>query len=182
MLGVYRRWHAQFVLRTTKDQSPGNGSSGGEGEDGDQMPETTDIEEAGAVVHAIGAAKKKKHGGGPTSDAGKRVSSQNATRHGVLSRRLIVGDERQEDLDLLCAGFRASVQPKTPLEVYLADKLGHISWRLMRLERSSTGVIQSQIDAAAARSRETIELESDALPEDELVGANTTPQLSEMHL
>ena len=134
------------------------------------MPEKTDIEEAGAVVHPIGTAKKKGSGGGPTSDAGKRVSvSERDTPRSAVSPPRSSGMNGREDLDLLCAGFRTSVQPKTPLEVYLADKLAHISWRLMRLERASTGVIQSQIDAAAARSRETIELESDALPEDELV-------------
>ncbi len=43
---------------------------------------------------------------GPTTPHGKKTSSQNSTTHGCRSKRLLVGDERQEDFDALDAGWR----------------------------------------------------------------------------
>ena len=123
----------------------------------------------GAVVHNMGGKKKRSRGGGPKTVAGKQISSQNATSHGILSRRPVVGDEKLGDWLALLNATRTSLQPGSPFEEVIVNLLCHNLWLQYRQIQWHTGVIQSQIDAAGFRSRRTVEQEHETLPEDERI-------------
>jgi len=49
---------------------------------------------------------------GPRTDTGKAVASANATRHGLLSTRLLLPDEDAAELDDVRAGLFAHLLPE----------------------------------------------------------------------
>jgi hypothetical protein len=113
------------------------------------------------------ASPKRKRGGGPSTAKGREVSSKNATRHGILSRSPIVGDEQQADWEEHLAGMRDSWRPMGHFEDVLTYEGALNRWRRSRLEQWSNGVVQHQIDVASMPSRDSLERGLDALPADE---------------
>jgi hypothetical protein len=75
-------------------------------------------------------------GGGPKSDEGKKNSSKNATRHGVLSKRLILPGESQEQFDEMRDGWWTEYQPEGYAEERLVTLLIHNDWFLQRAMRA----------------------------------------------
>ena len=71
----------------------------------------------------------------PTSPEGKAISSQNARKHGVRSKRLILPDELEEDYQLTRDGWFEEFQPKTFREVRLVELLVQADWYLQRAHR-----------------------------------------------
>lgn len=122
-----------------------------------------------AVVRDIAGNKKRRGSGGPKTVAGKRVASQNATNHGILSRRPIVGDEKLEDWIALLDAACASLQPGAPFENVIINLLCHNVWQQYRQIQYHTRLIESQIDGAGFRSRRTLEETFESLPEDERI-------------
>src|SRR5271167_4244130 len=89
-----------------------------------------------AFVSAIEvAAPNQKRGGGPKTAQGKQIASRNSTRHGILARTPIVGDETIEDWETHLAGFRQSLQPVGHVEEVLVHQLAQNRWIKARQDR-----------------------------------------------
>jgi hypothetical protein len=71
---------------------------------------------------------------GPKTPNGKANSSQNATKHGMRSRKVIIGDERQEDFDALAAGWRYEYEPEGQAGESLIERVILNDWLLRRAE------------------------------------------------
>jgi hypothetical protein len=71
---------------------------------------------------------------GPKTPPGKANSSQNARKHGLRSRKLLIGDERQEDFDRLAAGWRAEYEPEGQAGESLIERVILGDWFLRRAE------------------------------------------------
>jgi len=71
---------------------------------------------------------------GPKTRHGKANSSQNATKHGVRARTVIVAGERQEDFDRLAAGWRAEYEPQGQAAESLIERVILGDWFLRRAE------------------------------------------------
>jgi len=85
---------------------------------------------------------------GPKSPEGKEAASQNATKHGLLSHRNIISSESQADFDHHRGQFLEELNPETPIQSFLADRIVSLSWRLIRAE-----IIQNQaMDALDERN------------------------------
>ena len=83
---------------------------------------------------------------GPRSSQGKAVVSQNAVKHGLLTRHDVISSESQADFDLYRQQMLAELDPVSPMESMLAEPIVGLSWRLKR-----AGRIQNQaIDALKA--------------------------------
>jgi len=83
---------------------------------------------------------------GPHSAEGKAAVSQNAVKHGLLTRRDVISSESQADFDLYRGQILAELHPVSPMESMLAERIVTLSWRLKRVCR-----IQNQtIDALNA--------------------------------
>ncbi len=74
---------------------------------------------------------------GPITDAGKAVSSRNATKHGCCSTdTLILATESEEEFKSLESAWFRSYEPKDPAEVHLVHQLVHADWFLQRAIRT----------------------------------------------
>ncbi len=71
-----------------------------------------------------------------TEDAARKASSsQNARKHGMRSKKLIVENERQEDFDRLSAGWRAEYGDEGKATESLLERVILGDWFLRRAER-----------------------------------------------
>jgi hypothetical protein len=77
-----------------------------------------------------------KHSTGPRSGEGKQRASQNARRHGLTAKTLVLDTEDQAAFADLSAAMRADYGPETELEDALLDAFVESHWRLLRLRRT----------------------------------------------
>ena len=72
---------------------------------------------------------------GPRTSEGKAAVSQNAVKHGLLARRDVITSESQADFDLYRAQILDELDPISPMESMLAERVVTLSWRLKRTSR-----------------------------------------------
>jgi hypothetical protein len=70
---------------------------------------------------------------GPVTAAGKRQSSKNSLRHGILARTVVLETESKERFRELLSSFQATYRPKSAVEEVLVQKMAVAHWRLLRL-------------------------------------------------
>lgn len=78
---------------------------------------------------------------GPTSEAGKVKSSRNATRHGLLSNRLLLDCEDPAEFDVLLLELQSSLAPVGYIELALVERVAITLWRQRRLVTAETAAI-----------------------------------------
>src|SRR5262245_7162715 len=67
---------------------------------------------------------------GPTTDAGRARSSQNAVRHGLTAQHIVVRDDEQEEFARLRDALLAEIDPRGAVEMSLFQQFLHASWRI----------------------------------------------------
>ena len=83
---------------------------------------------------------------GPRTREGKAIVSQNAVKHGLTAGQDIIFSENQAEFELYRDRMLAELDPASPMESMLAERIVSLSWRLKRVGR-----IQNQaIDAMNA--------------------------------
>jgi hypothetical protein len=70
---------------------------------------------------------------GPRTEAGKRQSRRNATRHGLTAETVIDGIEDSEDYRAFEAAVIADYDARTAVERELLLRLASLLWRLRRI-------------------------------------------------
>jgi len=70
---------------------------------------------------------------GPRTIEGKATVSQNAVQHGFSARQDVIGSERQADFDQYRDQLLAELDPASPMESMLAERIVGLSWRLKRI-------------------------------------------------
>lgn len=87
---------------------------------------------------------------GPVTDEGKAVIVQNAVKHGVFARDLIIasgdGKENEEEYRQLLQNLIVSLNPSGQMEHLLVEKIAVDFWRLRRVLRFETGCIRKYLD------------------------------------
>ncbi|MDD5258513.1 MAG: hypothetical protein PHD29_00905 [bacterium] len=87
---------------------------------------------------------------GAVTDEGKVIVSQNAVKHGVFARDLIIssgdGRESEEEYRQLLSNLAQSLSPSGQLEHLLVEKIAVDFWRLRRVLRFETGSIRKYLD------------------------------------
>ncbi len=78
-----------------------------------------------------------QHSTGPRTLEGKIRSSQNASKHGLTSRDVIIAPDsgEREEFDDLLAQFHADIQPQGAVQQTLFDQLVASAWNLRRVRR-----------------------------------------------
>lgn len=71
--------------------------------------------------------------GGPRTAEGRSVSSLNAVKHGLTSRRALLSDEDASEYAAHVAGLHSALCPVGALEEMFTDRIASASWRLRRL-------------------------------------------------
>jgi len=103
--------------------------------------------EAQILANRLNAQKST----GPRTSQGKTAVSQNAVKHGLLAERDVICSESQADFDLYRQQILDELNPVSPMESLLAERVVSLSWRLKR-----ASCIQNQaIDALNADNTST---------------------------
>ena len=118
---------------------------------------------------------------GPKTKTGKTAVSKNAIKHGLLAAADTIAAENPADFQLHRQNLLEELDPASPLESALADRLISLSWRLKR----ATAIQNQTIDELSAPkppsplerlTRSIIRQSSDTL---KLVSEEACPELVE---
>ena len=91
--------------------------------------------------------KNTKPSGGPKTDAGKLVASQNSLKTGTYSNVAVLPHEDQEEFNLLVDHFNRDFAPKDVIEISLVRELAVITWKKLRLEKLEQGYFLKKLNA-----------------------------------
>ncbi len=72
---------------------------------------------------------------GPRTAAGKAISAQNSTRHGLTARTVVTKGENAEEYDQFHLGLLEQYCPVNDRELYFANEVIENAWRLRRAHR-----------------------------------------------
>jgi hypothetical protein len=101
-----------------------------------------------------------QHSTGPRTPEGKAVSSQNALKHGLSAKHLVIKEEERPEFDQLQAGLLDELQPQGTLEQLIFNDLIHARWKLHRcrgIEASlSTGDTDPLLDESQGKQLDRI--------------------------
>jgi hypothetical protein len=102
-----------------------------------------------------------KHSRGPNSPQGKHRSSQNALRHGLTGRIVVLPSEDMEVYKSFSAELVDSLLPETPLERQFAQTVADTQWRLNRARTFEDGMLAlGHFEAAGNFSADSPEIHS----------------------
>jgi hypothetical protein len=101
---------------------------------------------------------------GPITERGKSIAARNATRHGLLSTRVLLDDEDAAEFQRLIEELMASLHPADAVERILVERIAVTVWRQQRLVRAETakltlarqplkiaGVVNSELERGYAQ-------------------------------
>jgi hypothetical protein len=80
---------------------------------------------------------------GPSTYEGKERSSQNAIKHGLLSRAVLVEGETLDAYDVFRDSVFDDMQPKGAMETLLVEKIINYAWRLRRAVQAEAIFLQA---------------------------------------
>ena len=84
---------------------------------------------------------------GPATPEGKRRSSQNATRHGLLAQCIVMEDESRESFDALLAQHLDRLQPADGVEFGFIEEMVAAYWRMRRAWALETRIFENRVAA-----------------------------------
>ena len=77
--------------------------------------------------------KNAKKSTGPRTEEGKAKAAQNARKHGLTSRRMVLADEDAAEFEQLRRNLHAELAPETQLETLIVNRIAAVQWRLARV-------------------------------------------------
>ena len=84
---------------------------------------------------------------GPITPAGKARSAQNATRHGLMAKCVVLDRESREAFDYMQSEFVARFQPADGVELGLVEEMLSAFWRQRRAWAIETRLMDNAISA-----------------------------------
>ena len=92
------------------------------------------------------------HSTGPSSPEGKAVSSRNATTHGLSGGFAVLPHEDSQEFQRLLGNYYRTFYPCNDHEVFLVERMVQSRWKLARLQRMETALIQQMTSQDANRT------------------------------
>ena len=83
---------------------------------------------------------------GPKTIEGKAAVAKNALKHGLFTNEAVIAGESLEDYNTLRADTLEELSPVGNMEMILAERIVSLTWRLKRVERFQSIVIDAMID------------------------------------
>jgi len=80
---------------------------------------------------------------GPRTSQGKSSITQNAVKHGLSAHNDVISSESQADFDLYRDRILSELNPATPMESALAERIVSLYWRLKRIGRIQNQTIDT---------------------------------------
>ena len=84
---------------------------------------------------------------GPVTPEGKSRSSQNAIRHGLLARTVVMKDESRPAFDALLQQQIDFFQPANAMELGFVEEMAVAQWRMRRVWALETRLFENAVDA-----------------------------------
>ena len=78
---------------------------------------------------------------GPKTEEGRASVSQNALKHGIFSKEILLEDESQSEFEALKMEFNHYFRPKGILEKLLCERALAAAWRLSRITKMESILI-----------------------------------------
>jgi hypothetical protein len=78
---------------------------------------------------------------GPKTPEGKAVVSQNAVKHGLLAREVLLEDESPQEWELFMQRVFMALEPAGEMEALLAERISACAWRLRRILSIESGIL-----------------------------------------
>jgi hypothetical protein len=91
---------------------------------------------------------------GPQTQEGKAIASKNATKHGLLSREILLPKEDPDALAELEQGLWEELRPVGPLENLLFQQIVISAWRLYRFAKVEAAIFSHHLYAESAERAE----------------------------
>ena len=85
------------------------------------------------------------HSTGPKTPEGKAAVRFNAVRHGLLSRDVVLPGEDMDAFEDLRNQVWADLSPVGPIEEFHVDRIVTLMWKLQRLARAETALLDSRM-------------------------------------
>jgi hypothetical protein len=82
---------------------------------------------------------------GPVTPEGRARSSQNAIRHGLSAKSVVLPTESGEQFQLLLDSYIDQFHPQTPVETELVVLMAAARWRLRRICGIETNLLRAKI-------------------------------------
>lgn len=93
---------------------------------------------------------------GPRTGAGRAASAQNAVRHGLAAKAIVISGEDPLEFAAFHDDFRARLRPADAVEALLVDRIVACAWRLQRIVRIEREVMASLRSATPCSVFDTI--------------------------
>jgi hypothetical protein len=105
-------------------------------------------------IEASRANGAKSHG--PVTAEGKAVSSQNATKLGLYSKRIVLASENQADYDQLLGSFITRFRPIDDVELEFVQGMVNARWQIRRIENVMTTALDMEVDRSIPALKEDL--------------------------
>jgi hypothetical protein len=96
---------------------------------------------------------------GPTSEAGKKRSSQNAVKHGLTAKTVMLPGESVAEFQQKLTGLFDGLKPRDPFEVALVERAGYLQWQIDRCGRAESARLWERAYSRARDERNRVEQE-----------------------
>jgi hypothetical protein len=73
------------------------------------------------------------HSTGPITPEGKKIASQNSTRHGMLAQTVVLEGESKDRFEEVLNGYIALIKPRSDAETALVETMTIARWKQMRI-------------------------------------------------
>src|SRR4051812_25123733 len=83
---------------------------------------------------------------GPMSEVAKAAIRENAQKHGLTAKHVVLRHEDGADYQELRASIVMEYRPATPQEHRMADQIAQNYWRLLRCRRVETAAFENHLD------------------------------------
>ena len=90
--------------------------------------------------------KNSQKSTGPKTIEGKKAVAKNALKHGLFTNEAIIAGESLQDYNTLREKTLDELSPVGNMETILAERIVSLTWRLKRVERFQSIVIDAMID------------------------------------
>src|SRR5258705_166343 len=87
--------------------------------------------------------------GGPKTPEGRAASSMNSLKHGLTAKTLVLQNESSDQFTEMLNSYFDYLDPQNQVEVDLVADIVAARWRLRRIWRYETALIDIEMDAQA---------------------------------
>src|ERR1035438_6628565 len=98
-----------------------------------------------SAAQIVANIENAKHSTGPTTEAGKATSSQNALKHGLTAQTILLPGEDEAAYRKMCAGIFEAWAPAYEIEIQLVQNLCDTQWRINRCARLEAGILSADV-------------------------------------